>query len=935
MELADERKNRIMTRVLEITLLALSFVLPVLMIMVLMANNGISLFAYDDKTIIMSDMQSQYIAYLRSYRDILLNGGSFIYTTEKVFGGDYMSLFTYYLGSPFNLLVVFCSEEGLPLFFLWTAIIKMGLASFNLYLFVRVIGKFNITKLIPALGYGLISYSFVYMFNFMWLDGVMILPLVALGMHLLKQRKHIYLYPLAIAYSLMTSWYIGFMVCVFAVLYFVYLFFSDFTFKKAKENGLFALRFALFSLAGGLLVAVFWLTAFLHLGGTKAVTSLPNDKWYSATMFLAGLLENNYPQYGLISQYNSYITMFVGIVPLAMAIMFFCAKEIKWQEKAGMACIVIFYVVFSLNSVLTALLHGGREPTFFPGRYSFIIGFVICYLAARAIEHIHKIHPLFYLIPIGAGIAVLIVVANVSHSEKMESYPISTGSAIMYFVTVAFMATIAFLNQVKFKKPKLESFKKVLPYASALLIIVQAFSLYRGNDTALKTNLGGNAYQNYSTYLSDCEYDASFKAVKEYETKHGNAPFYRMEATFNRPGNQNLIDNNPMFYSYSGLSNFSSSSKQSVDEYLLKLGFQYNHFFAKYDGGSTYAINSLLGIKYLLEDRSSRHNIHPTFLDCNTFEQLFLEGKEGVTYYRNPQAVSLAFSSDKTTSYFINEGRKLSSSYTYWFDHFEYQNEMFKTMDRSIGKNIFNPLEITSFQTSISYREDEAGLKRYSSVKNGDTITIKFKVPEEGYGYPLYFAEKNQTGDISYTIDGKSYEVNTYWHKGIYSFPDNPAHTHTLTIRFKKNFASLNLRPELYYEDLPVTREYLTSAKSQELRLTSVENNLGTREYKGKLNIQNNNKELIFTLPYEDGIHVYVDGKEAEIAKKWNIFTSLDLSAYSLGEHDVTIAYKDSYLLMAFPVSIVSMGGFIPMVFFYLKAEKRLFRRKEEEDLVD
>ncbi|MBP5217279.1 MAG: YfhO family protein, partial [Bacilli bacterium] len=167
-----------MTR--EIIYLVIAFVFPLILISVLIGSSGISLFAYEGNTMIMSDMQSQYICYLRSFRNLLLNNGSFVYTTETVFGGDYMSIFTYYLASPFNYFVVFFDEAALPLFFVWSSILKMSFAGLNFYLLVRFSGKFSFQKLICALGYGLISYSFVYMFNFMWLDGVMILPLVVL-----------------------------------------------------------------------------------------------------------------------------------------------------------------------------------------------------------------------------------------------------------------------------------------------------------------------------------------------------------------------------------------------------------------------------------------------------------------------------------------------------------------------------------------------------------------------------------------------------------------------------------------------------------------------------------------------------------------------------------------------------------------------------------
>ena len=695
----------------------------------------------------------------------------------------------------------------------------------------------------------------------------------------------------------------------------------------AKRNPL----VAIFSLLGGFLAATFWLTAFLHLEGTKGTASLPKDEWYSLSSVLAGFGESNYAKYTLINQYNSYISMFVGVVPLAFAITYFCNKEFSWKERVVFFLIVAFYLLASHNSILAAILHGGKEPTFFPGRYSFLIGFLVCYLGSRSLDEAAKLHPLFYLVPLLFGIAALLILKNVAHSERLEYYPISTPSAVMYFVSIGFAAIISTIQILPFQQPHFAKVKNLAPYALLGLVVVEAISLYRGGQNVLETNKQAGVYQKYETYLEDCSYDDAFSRIKEYEASHEASPFYRMETTFNRPGQQNQISNNPMFYGYSGLSSFTSSSKKDVENYLLKIGYHYNGFFEKYDGGSTYAINSLMGIKYLMEDKSSAYNIHPQFLDFGAFEKLELGGDKNVHYYHNPYAVSLAFSSDKTNSTFINEGRRLSEDYVYWFDHFEYQNQMFQALDRSIGKNIFHPLEIDSITTSIAYTVDEGGLRTYKDVKSGDAIVIHFHVQDDGIGKPLYFGEKSQRANINYFIDGKYYEINTYWHKGIYSFPDTYNHNHTLTIRFTKPASSIQLRPELYYEDLSVSKEYLASAKSQEVHFTSVENGLNSRSYKGTIDIQKNNKHLIFTLPYEENIHVYVDKKEVPCELKWNIFTAIDLSEFELGEHEVSIVYKDSYALMAFPVFLVSALSFVPIILFYNRLEQKLFYRKKKE----
>ena len=608
-------KAQLLTIIKEAALIALSFIIPFIVLIILNQVNNLSLFGYTKNTIMMIDMSSEYIAYMSDFRNLLLGNGNFIYTTRKVFGGDFLSIYTFYLASPFNLFVVFFKQEAIPLFFLWSSIIKMCFASVNMYLLARLTSKFNYQKIIVAIGYGLISYSFIYMSNYMWLDGVMILPLIILGLHYLKDKKHLWLYPLGIAYSLLTSWYIGFMVCMFAAFYFIVLFVQGIG-SNNKENNIFLLRFIIFSLLGGFIAAPFWVTAFIHLAGTKGTASLPDNYFFSFSMILSGFMENNYNDISMITQYNSYISMFVGVVPLVFGMTYFLNSNYKLRERISFLILFAFYIICSWNSVLTALLHGGREPTWFPGRYSFIIGFLVCFLAAKSLDKADSIKPLAYALPTSVGLFSIILVVTVRHSERLEFYKLSVPSLIMFIVTILVGTIYSFINTPNIFKGKAFDFIKKYSFVIlASLVVVQVISSYRGADKVLKENTKAEQYTSYETYLKDVSYLESFNNVKAYEKEHDNAVFYRMEATFNRPGNYNDINNNPFFYSYAGLSNFSSSSKKDIEGYAPKLGFHYNWFWVKYDGGSTYAINSLLGIKYLIEDPTSIENIHPYFLD--------------------------------------------------------------------------------------------------------------------------------------------------------------------------------------------------------------------------------------------------------------------------------------------------------------------------------
>ena len=914
----------------EISLLVLSFVVPFILLIVLFNANGIALNGYKNQTIMMIDMQSEYICYMRDLRHILINHESLIYTTEKVFGGDYLSIFTFYLASPFNFFVVFFKEEAIPLFFVWSSIIKMAFASLNFYLFARFSNKFSYTKIIFAIGYGLISYSFIYISNYMWLDGVMILPLVALGLHFIKDKKHYWLYPLAIAYSLMTSWYIGFMICVFAVIYFLYLFIVNFN-KEDKEWLKFLIRFLIFSLLGGLLSATYWFTAFIHLSGTKGFSEIPYFKFFNISMLISGLLENNYVEAGIIRQYRDYISMFTGVVSIVFAIVFFFNKQYSLKERLTLLGVIAFYLLMSTNTVTAALLHAGKEPTWFPARYSFVIGFIICLLADKGLTEADKLHPAYYGAPLVLGVVGILIVKYTKHSELVERYPLSIPSIVMYFVTIVFAALISLYCYLPFKNETLKKIKTFAPYSLFLLIIVQAISSYRGGNHILSVNTKENQWQTYDEYLKDDAYTSSFEAIKKYDEEKYGSKFYRMESTFNRPGNYNQIDNNPMFYSYSGLSNFSSSSKKDVESYMSKLGFHYNGFFSKYQAGSTYSINSLLGIKYILEDKNASYNYHPYFLDCYTYDKLNIEDSNGVDFYYNKKAIQMGFMSDKTHDHYISEGYENENGHIHWYDHFEYQNQMFKTFDSTVGEDIFKPLTINDISTTLEFVEDDFGDRTYLNVKSGDTITISFTTPIEGYGFPLYFSEKNYTGDVTFLVDGRNMPVNTYWNKGIFSFKETETYTHKLRIVFKKEFKQVTLVPELYYEDLDIADMYLTNMKHSEFVIDKVTNGLAKKAYKGHVTIVDNKKDLIFTLPNEKGMQVYVDGRRVNVMTKCNIFTAIDLSKFDIGEHRVTIQYVDTGLVVAIPLFVIGITSIVPLCLFYNRVENKVFKKREED----
>ncbi len=927
---------------------ALGFIVAffVTFVLYIIVFKSLGFYPFDENglTTMMLDQRDQYVAYMRTYQDILKNGGSLTYTLGKVIGGDFQSLFTYYLSSPFNLFLVFVSSGDIPAFFFYTSIIKMSFASANMVLLAYYERKnLSIGHIAFSVAYGLISYAFVYFSNFMYLDGLMLLPLVVLGIRTCEDNKALWLYPLCLGFALISNWYLGAMICIFSAIFFL----VRFSFQKGglQKRMSFALRFVLFSLLGGFSASFIWVSAFTHFSGTKASLSLPSSKWFNWPSFFEGLLENNYLSHRTISRNTGYMTMFVSVPSLLLAMLYFTNKDYRWWEKAGDGTILLIYFVVSLNSVLNALFHGGREPTWFPTRYSFIIGFYICYLANKETSKLESTPVWGSLVPASICAILLPVLCCVKTNDLSKQgeailYPFSIISLTIFLVALILIFVYSLgLRLARAERDKLSPCVK--PIVEIVLLSLTLVSSYRGAKNVVKVNVDEDQYQKIQVYRSDDELSGVFNAVK-----NSDSSLYRMESTFNRNGSVNTINNNPLFYSYNGLSHYSSTNKKEISSYMSKIGFHRNGFWERYDAGSTVAINSFLGLKYLIDDSSSSRE-KPQFIynnsSKNPFQPINLnEGEPSkYTYYVNQSFLPLGFAiprSDKTNvtdSRFAEDANK-----TYQLNHFEYQNELFYSLcdqvkDESGNKKaIFNPLPVNkeSMSSGVTVASvDEFGEKTYHMEKSS-YVSFSFTIPESAKGNNYYVCEKNLTQNMTYSIDGKSVRLADYWHSGIHSFLEGNKITHTFTIyNARGQTADIKIVPEIYYEDLDVLNEYLSAIRKEGAMDLKQTDSIATTSYEGTFTLFSDDaKEFVFTLPYENDFEIYVDGQKKETLKRLDVFVGASLEGLKPGTHQIKLVYKDKGLKAGVIISICCGIAFVPTVIFYPWVEKKLFKRKEE-----
>ena len=134
----------------------------------------------------VTDAKLQYLDLFAYCRDVLTGQNTAAYTFSNTLGGSAVAIWTYYLASPFNLLVLLFPKEQMNLFLEVLITVKCSAASAA---FAWMIGERyrggirGSIALVLSVSYGLMQYMLAQGSNVMWLDGVILLPFIALGVH--------------------------------------------------------------------------------------------------------------------------------------------------------------------------------------------------------------------------------------------------------------------------------------------------------------------------------------------------------------------------------------------------------------------------------------------------------------------------------------------------------------------------------------------------------------------------------------------------------------------------------------------------------------------------------------------------------------------------------------------------------------------------------
>ena len=539
----------------------IKYVIPSLITFVILGityyfNN---LYPFGTKPLVQVDADYIYIPILYKIWDILHYGENIFYTDLGLGNSIYGSLIIQgSLYSPLNLLLYFVDRDNLVNFMGVFIIIKLCLLSFTSYIYIN--HKYNkinyFYKILFIILYTFNGFIILNYFNHIWLDIVILLPILAIYLEkLLKNSDHLG-YIVILSLCLIISFYFSYFVLIFILFYsFINIHLSNRIDKKE----------IIFKLGNGTLIAILIST-------------------FSSFPLIYQILSSsrfNIEVYTELFSNLSMKSLYLLFSPLLIILSFLLIVKYKNDKKKilGYFILIIIYLIPVIIDPINALLHGGTYWSF-PYRYGFITSFILLDASLYYISNYikDKNDDINLSSKIKYIIIMLLLVAVTYITIKSRSTIIDKGILLSIdneIIIIAFIIGIIFISYIL----SILINNKYLKYISISIITVfsififTSFTIYYNKGYFLTTN-AKNLYNNI-----DLKKDGRYKVEYNVYT-----PYYGL------------------MYNVDAYDNWLHLIPSSVLDVHEKLG--YNVIDTRdYSYGGTIFSDYILNLKYVLSNK--------------------------------------------------------------------------------------------------------------------------------------------------------------------------------------------------------------------------------------------------------------------------------------------------------------------------------------------
>lgn len=633
--------------------------------------------------VIVNDLKTQYASLIQYIKNCFLGYDSFLYSFSKGIGGNMISTIAYYLTSPLNLLCLLFDNINIGI--MLGIICRFILANITMYIYLK--DKFDKKDcLIFSTIYAFSGYMVLYYFNIMWIDIVVIAPIILKYIDKLVSGKFSIVLPILLALSLVLNYYISYMLFIFVIIYTLYMLFLKYTFKVEKKKifkvlGLLVLSFFLALCLSSFII----LPTVLDMINNMFRYSINKDVFNFDLSRLAMIISRFFiGAYDNTTRFNfNEVCIYITVLGLVLLIKYFFNKTISKKEKILSLTVMLVFIFSVTFELLNLIWHGFSFPNGYNYRFSFVFCLFFCYLACRQYSCNQKLS-LKILIPI------ILAFGGICLFLKGRYVYLSDISIIMTFIF--FVMYLVLLNFNKFKWGVI---------ALVILELVINFNMTFSTGKRLEYN---NDVYNYHDEFCKTAYDIG-----------GN---YRVSI-------QNIISSDDGFLcNIKDVGVTLTTNNKRYYQFMHNIGYPVTYSTITKNIFAGPFVDSILGVERALRINEN-HEIYYIVLDVykiyyDSSSSLFMHS------HTNPYALSLG--------YVIND-----ENIEYDNNPFENQNRLAKSMS-GLDLNIFDVVEL---------KEVEELLYEFKTDQNYFYVYNYFPIPINLENYINIYVDEFRFGTLN------------------------------------------------------------------------------------------------------------------------------------------------------------------------------------------
>lgn len=548
----------------------LSFIIPVVVFILIAYESKI--YPFGDFNFLNNDSLYQYVPMLKGLKRKLLNGEGLDYTWNLGLGTNYAPMYAYYLSSPLNWIFMLLPFKYITDYYYFYVCFKVALCGVTFaYYLIHKYEKLSVFTICISVCYALSSYMVWYCANIMWMDCLILFPLIILAIERLYKNRKCNMYYIVLSISIISNYYISMMICMFLVIYFFVLMISediqDEGISVIKSNLLRIKDFILYSLLAGATSAAVILPAILGLSATQSGDmSFPKTlKIYSSFKDLA--IRTLVCTSKDIMDKNPNI--FCSVIVLIIIPIYLLDKRFKLKKKIGFLLIITTMLLSFEVNVLDYIWGGLHFSNGLFARNSFIYIFFVLSISYEVLINIQKINDKVYSASALISAIYIVLLWKITGNEYKEKIFI-----LSIFFIVAYIGIFIMLRGKK----------NVAYIAKVMLLIVMSYELYMNAGEAI-----GSTTSREIIYVDDKNTNDALKVINE----KSDEKLIRIEKT-NRVG----YDDGEM-QGYNSGSIFSSTSNYNMIKMYDMFGMKIFNNVYIYDG-YTPIINNILSMDYFI-----------------------------------------------------------------------------------------------------------------------------------------------------------------------------------------------------------------------------------------------------------------------------------------------------------------------------------------------